>query len=95
MLVKLTPGASSSGWTQTLDLGIATIIGHCFVAKLNFHSVWYFCPKMSDFQFHIFLQNLALMRLCHPPDGSISPKYKLLYFITTKSFLQREECPSF
>ncbi len=23
------------------------------------------------------------MRLCHPPDGSTSPKYKLLCFITT------------
>ncbi len=25
-----------------------------------------------------------LMRLCHPPDGSTSPKYKLLCFITAK-----------
>jgi hypothetical protein len=24
------------------------------------------------------------MRLCHPPDGSTSPQYKLLCFITTK-----------
>ena len=24
------------------------------------------------------------MRLCHPPDGSTSPKYKLLCFMTTK-----------
>jgi hypothetical protein len=35
------------------------------------------------------------MRLCHPPDGSTSPKYKLLCFITTKKNLQREERTSF
>jgi hypothetical protein len=46
MLVKLTPGASSSGWNQTLDLGIATITAFGFIAKLNFHSVWNFYPKM-------------------------------------------------
>ena len=26
------------------------------------------------------------MRLCHPPDGRTSPKYKLLCFITTTNF---------
>jgi hypothetical protein len=35
------------------------------------------------------------MRLCHPPDGSTSPMYKLLCFITSKIFLQREERTSF
>ncbi len=35
------------------------------------------------------------MRLCHPPDGSTSPKYKLLCFITTKKNLEREERTSF
>jgi hypothetical protein len=30
-----------------------------------------------------------LMRLCHPPDGSTSPKYKLLCFITAKKFSKR------
>ena len=35
------------------------------------------------------------MSLCHPPDGSTSPKYKLLCFTTTKKFVQREECTSF
>jgi hypothetical protein len=34
------------------------------------------------------------MRLCHPPDGITSPKYKLLFFIT-KNFLQIEEWTSF
>ena len=29
------------------------------------------------------------MRLCHPPDGSTSPKYKLLCFIITKKFAKR------
>jgi len=42
-----------------------------------------------------FEQAVYLMRLCHPPDGSTSPKYKLLCFITTKLFLQREERTSF
>jgi len=31
------------------------------------------------------------MRLCHPPDGSTSPKYKLLCFITTKNFFCKEK----
>ncbi len=35
------------------------------------------------------------MRLCQPPDGSTSPKYKLLCFIITKKNLQREERTSF
>jgi hypothetical protein len=29
------------------------------------------------------------MRLCHPPDGSTSPNYKLLCFITTKFFFAK------
>ena len=32
------------------------------------------------------------MRLCHPPDGSTSPKYKFLCFITTKKALSRDRC---
>jgi hypothetical protein len=40
-------------------------------------------------------QMILTMRLCHPPDGSTSPKYKLLFFIATKNFLQREERTSF
>jgi hypothetical protein len=43
----------------------------------------------------IMLRVFRPMRLCHPPDGSTSPKYKLLCFITTKIFLQREERTSF
>ncbi len=30
--------------------------------------------------FKVHLQNGPKMRLCHPPDGSTSPKYKLLCF---------------
>ncbi len=44
--------------------------------------------------FNLALQSVS-MRLCQPPDGNTSPKYKLLFFITTKFFLQREECTSF
>jgi hypothetical protein len=35
------------------------------------------------------------MRLCHPPDGSTSPKYKLLYFITTKIFCKEKNTLAF
>jgi hypothetical protein len=35
------------------------------------------------------------MRLCHPPDGSTSPKYKLLCFITTKKFAKRRNALAF
>jgi hypothetical protein len=33
--------------------------------------------------------------LHHPQDGIINPKYKLLHFLTTKLFLQREEGTNF
>ncbi len=33
--------------------------------------------------------HLCTMRLCHPPDGSTSPKYKLQCFITTKIFFAK------
>ncbi len=40
--------------------------------------------------------SLPLCQLAfHPPDGSTSPKYKLLCFITTKIFLQREASLAF
>jgi hypothetical protein len=42
-----------------------------------------------------FIGYFSRMRLCDPPVGSTSPKYKLLCFTTTKYFLQREECTSF
>ncbi len=35
------------------------------------------------------------MRLCHPPDGSTSPKYKLLCFITTKKFCKEKNALAF
>ncbi len=35
------------------------------------------------------------MRLCHPPDGSTSPKYKLLCFITTKFFCKEKNALAF
>ncbi len=34
-------------------------------------------------------ESVGEMRLCHPPDGSTSPKYKLLSFITTKKIAKR------
>ncbi len=35
------------------------------------------------------------MRLCYPPDGSTSPKYKLLCFITTNFFCKEKNAPAF
>ncbi len=35
------------------------------------------------------------MRLCHPPDGSTSPKYRLLCFITTKIFCKEKNTLAF
>jgi hypothetical protein len=35
------------------------------------------------------------MGLDHPLDGVTNPKYKLLHFLTTKIFLQREEDTNF
>jgi hypothetical protein len=37
----------------------------------------------------------SLMGLNHPLDGVTNPKYKLLHFLTTNLFLQREEGTSF
>ncbi len=35
------------------------------------------------------------MRLCHPPDGSTSPKYKLLRFITSNFFCKEKNALAF
>ncbi len=35
------------------------------------------------------------MRLCHPPDGSPSPKYKLLCFRTTKKICKEKNALAF
>ncbi len=35
------------------------------------------------------------MRLCHPPDGSTSPKYKLLCFITAKKICKEKNTLAF
>jgi hypothetical protein len=35
------------------------------------------------------------MRLCHPPDGSTSPKYKLLCFKTTKQICKEKNALAF
>jgi hypothetical protein len=35
------------------------------------------------------------MRLCQPPDGSTSPKYKLLCFITTKKISKEKNALAF
>jgi hypothetical protein len=37
----------------------------------------------------------TLMRLCQPPDGSTSPKYKLLCFITTKKICKEKNALAF
>jgi hypothetical protein len=38
----------------------------------------------------IILSSGVAMRLCHPPDGSTSPKYKLLCFILTKKICKEK-----
>jgi hypothetical protein len=38
---------------------------------------------------------LRPMRLCHPQDGSTSPKYKLLCSITTKNFSNKKNALAF
>jgi hypothetical protein len=40
-------------------------------------------------------QRPRVMRLCHPPDGSTSPKYKLLCFITTKKICKEKNALAF
>jgi hypothetical protein len=42
-------------------------------------------------------QSLAIksMRLCHPPDGNTSAKYKLLCFITTKKICKEKNTLAF
>jgi hypothetical protein len=61
------------------------------LAKLMLHNIQNNNTQHNDIQHN----RLDLMRLCHPPDGSTSPKYKLLCFITTKQICKEEECTSF
>jgi hypothetical protein len=42
---------------------------------------------LTDFQLNDFEEiSLISTRLCHPPDGSTSPKYKLLFYTTIINF---------
>ncbi len=44
---------------------------------------------------HLISIIILLMRLCQPPDGSTSPKYKLLCFITTKKLCKEKNALAF
>ncbi len=44
---------------------------------------------------HFLKRAVPSMRLCHPPDGSTSPKYKLLRYITTKFFCKEKNALAF
>jgi hypothetical protein len=85
--------------TSKLDMKVQNIYIKCLLKILTTNHV--LKPKGGNVKNS--LQKVAqsgtifglLMRLCHPPDGSTSPKYKLLFFIKTKKKLQREECTSF
>ncbi len=46
-------------------------------------------------QFHSLMLQTDAMRLCHPPDGSPSPKYKLPCIITTKIFCKEKNTLAF
>ena len=49
------------------------------------------CNRNIDLDLKIVCSRIKAlsMRLCHPPDGSTSPKYKFLCFITTKKIAKR------
>ncbi len=65
-------------------------------ANSNVNSWCRSLPEWSTFQaHHIKLGSRCLMRLCHPPDGSTSPKYKLVCFITTKKFCKEKNALAF
>ncbi len=49
----------------------------------------------SVFNFKLCCFVMCTMRLCQPPDGTTSPKYKLLCFITTKSFCKEKNALAF
>jgi len=65
----------------------------------NFNS----SPKLQNFNIpvtyfriinHTWMK-IPTMRLCHPPDGSTSPKYKLPCFITTKKICKEKNVLAF
>ncbi len=43
----------------------------------------------------VMRKHFTIIGLHHSPDGITNPKYKLLCFVTTKFFLQREERTNF
>jgi hypothetical protein len=64
----------------------------CFECHFRFN-----CVKFSALAIAKALETFVtrLMRLCHPPDGSTSPKYKLLCFITTKKICKEKNTLAF
>ncbi len=66
----------------------------CYVCLLHpLPLLFIFNPKKSFLK--KFEDNFYQMRLCHPPDGTTRPKYKLLFFITTKFFCKEKNALAF
>ncbi len=61
----------------------------CFLHTFLFQ----ICQKQVMHHSHLIY--FKIMRLCHPPDGSTSPVYKLLCFITTKKICKEKNALAF
>ncbi len=63
--------------------------------KQRFHDMGTWRQPDGCLEIDDVIGNVRRMRLCHPPDGSTSPKYKLLCFITTKFFCKEKYALAF
>ncbi len=73
--------------------------------KASFWQIWHFslmfplkdwCSTVVEhFCLYPKVKCSSPTRLCHPPDGSTSPKHKLLCFITAKKFCKEKNALAF
>jgi hypothetical protein len=72
----------------------ATLIRRSTVLSLSLKLLFSGLTKPDKTQLSS-VKKIVEMRLCHPPDGSSSPEYKLLCFITTKQICKEKNALAF
>ncbi len=84
-LFKLRLGHQKVNQSLSIILSLGLLL-----CKLTFWRV-----TVSPCIIYVIFSSFTTMRLCHPPDGSTSPKYRLLCFITTKKICKEKNTLAF
>ncbi len=78
-----------------LSLTIVTYNCHLLSSLTSITYYHHLRLSLTIFTYNCHLLSSLTMRLCQPPDGNTSPKYKLLCFITTIFFGKEKNALAF